>query len=160
MEINKEKYVLTKECIGSSGLQLTKYYDFILALKDPEFLIYLEEKISWYTPCNLIGIELFGVMAVSYLKGCHGPENFYLFPNYLIPLFILKKRDHGLKSQLYGEINTALDTFLLDDVITTGKTIEYALDVLNTHHIIPKYIFCIKNRNNLLKINEIKIIEI
>lgn len=151
--IDKEKFALNGKFTSSAGKTLEKYYDFIQAFFDEDFLCYIEDCFIELTPCNLIGIELFGALLTSYLTGIIKESVFN-------PLFILKKREHGARKELYNRVKPKWKTYLIDDVITSTKTLKYALDILEQNKIWPDKIICIKNRSAFTKLRGIKIIEI
>jgi len=151
--IDKEKFALNGKFTSSAGKPLDKYYDFIQALDDDEFMCYIENYFLDLTPCNLIGIELFGALVTTYLSGIIKETVFN-------PLRLLKKREHGARKELYGKIRPRWKILLIDDVITSTKTLLYALDILERNKIWPDRIICIKNRSAFTKLRGIKIIEI
>ena len=154
MELNKEKYLTEGECISSAGVKLNSYYDFLKALTDKYFLGYAERKIKEFVRCNLVGIETFGTLLLIYIV-----ERCPTF--YINPIYLYKKRTHGAKKQLYySEYRVELPTYLLDDVITTGSTIKYALDVLKRENIIPTKVLCFKNRSPYPSVEGLEIIEL
>lgn len=137
--IDKEKYRTDGEFIGSSGIKLNKYYDFMRMFdgssnrtdqhNDLNQLFYEIDEIyqitNTWTRLNLIGMETFGAIATAWGR------------NYAInPMFLLKPREHGNRKRLYGTLNKDNPVFLLDDVITTGGTIYEAIDYLLLHEDI------------------------
>jgi len=159
IDMDKKKFFTKGEFIGHSMGFLNGYYDFIKGMINEDFLDSLRLKIESYFPINLFGIELFGALFVMYLKGRCKWKSIEFFNG----LLFLKRREKGGRERIYGEIKE-YDTYLIDDVITKGDTIRDALNVLEKVKIIPKGIFCMKNRGNLRKFkmgsSEIPIIEL
>lgn len=151
--IDKEKYKTVGEFIGSSGTRLEEYYDFMKMFDgtNEKDLDYLTHNIYEYREeyPNIIGMETFGSIFVSwawYNGGFH-------------PLYLLKPRSHGNRERLYGKISKNFETtYLLDDVVTTGKTIKEAIEYLSGICIKVDRVIALKSR--LKEICGIKIDEI
>lgn len=147
--MNIEHYKTLGKFIGTSGIKLTEYYDFMGIFEISSDLRDVLKYMETYLPANVIGIELFGAMIVSALTGkLHRPL--------MRSLYFLKERTHGNRKRLYGNINIDLPTIIIDDMITRGGTVKEVIEYLKIHHDIKvDKIIVIKSR--LEEINGIKI---
>jgi orotate phosphoribosyltransferase len=155
-----EKYAKTGDFESHGGLILAKYYDCVKLFFDDslfptKFIEDLITRINYIEkPINLIGIETFGMNLTIFLMG-HLSGLTTSWKRYINHLFFLKERKN--RDRLYGEIIPNRRTFLLDDIITTGKTILDALEFLGLREIRIDGIICIKNRSNYKYLDNIPI---
>jgi hypothetical protein len=158
--IDKKKYLdETWRGEGSSGGELVGYFDFVKLMVNFKDLNEITHHVfETYAPCNLIGVELFGALFTAYL---HGNKQFKTI-NFVNPLYILKKREHGAKKRFYGRIDDQYPIYIFDDVITNGNTLDDAILYLNEIQSIKdiQAILCLKNRSELGEIRKVKIIEL
>jgi len=152
----KNKYYESIKVKSTGGKELNGYWDFIKLFENSNLqdIIFLySENIDVFYKTNVIGIELFGLLF----------NQLFRYTTYLNPLFFLKKRNHGNRKRLYGKFNNSYSVVLLDDVITTGKTINNAimdLGYLLKNFDLVDLILCVKNNSNLKSIKNIEIVEL
>ncbi len=118
----------------SSGKQSNYYLDLRKVLMIPEGAFAVGEAIAWAT--HKLDFDSVGGMETAAIPIISAVLNyFYLFPesnNYKkITGFWVKKnpKDHGTKSQIEGIIKGRV--LLVDDVITTGESINKAKEIVN-----------------------------
>jgi orotate phosphoribosyltransferase len=124
IKIDGEKFLIKGDFKGTSGENLKGYYDFT-----PVFInayLYTKIKIAFtkLIPCNIIGIATNGALLLAFLTGYFGHQR-------VNPIFIFPKRtENDAKKQYYGELNLNFPIILLDDVITTLKTLRITQEIL------------------------------
>ena len=148
---------------SKSGLILSTYYDCIKLFFDKK--MFPTQFIESFTnavnvvkkPINLIGIETMGRDLVIFLIGFYSGMT-KQWRDYINHLFFMKERKN--RDRLYGKIEIGWDTFIIDDIITTGSTISSVLDYLDNNEIKVNGIICLKNNSDKLDINNIPIYDL
>jgi orotate phosphoribosyltransferase len=60
-----------------------------------------------------------------------------------------KKKDHGMLQTFDGLIKQGDNVLIVDDVVTTGESIQRTIDFCNFHKLNPVAVFTIVNRENV-----------
>lgn len=142
-----------------SGVASTVYIDFRKLVSYTQLYSYLE------TLTDLIFPELFTDTNIKLMPIPIGgiPFGSYLSYSKKIPYVIVrdKIKNHGTGKILEGNIDIINDKFIIiEDVITSGKSILETLETISRNDysfLNYKAIFCICNRNNIEKINDLPI---
>ena len=155
--INKESYLHKGVFELSSGKISDEYWNFRPMLTHINAMWPLALEIEKnYKYANLIGVEFFGAMLVSFLHG-------FLNRKYTNPLFWRKEKDKT-GQQLYGELDLQKPIYIVDDVITTGKSINPLIELFLFTYLDPKImaqkILVLKNRTGSGDFRGIEIVEI
>lgn len=135
-----------------NGTQSNIYMDLRQLVNYPQFFKYLTKLLFMQYPqlletfqtnslCKLIPIPLGGL-----------PFGFHLAAQEGVPLLMIrdKSKDHGLKRMIEGVIEPGDEYYIIEDVITSGKSINDALDIISPHlESTYKTIICICNRSGM-----------
>jgi orotate phosphoribosyltransferase len=147
----------------SSGLRTDTYYDFRPLLLDDEDMeklieIYFEslwsglDERDYDNRVYIIGLEFWGAVFTIKLPRWDVWGSF-------IPIILRKKKSHGIGQRLY--INEKIDKrrpiVLIDDVLTSGKSVSEAIDFLKHKKIQVDKVLVLLNRGKLKTINGIPV---
>src|SRR5918911_3121652 len=162
MEIIQENAIIFQDVQLFSKIKSQYYYDIkrISLQKEGAHLLaeLLLSEIYKYGPKSIGGMEMGAVALVTavvfkstmdgkYSKGLNG-------------FFIRKEaKSYGLQKRIEG--NMIPPVVILDDVITSGKSVMNSIEAVNNEGITPKGVVCVidreeADRSNLLKQNNIK----
>jgi orotate phosphoribosyltransferase len=162
MEVIREKAIVFQDVELFSKVKSPYYYDIkriALQKEGAHLLSYLLlTEISKYGVRSVGGMEMGAVALVTavvykstddgkYSKGLDG-------------FFIRKEvKGHGLRNKIEG--NMIPPVVIIDDVITSGKSVMDSIEAVNAEGITPKGVVCVIDREeedtpNLLKQNNIK----
>jgi orotate phosphoribosyltransferase len=162
MEIIQENAIVFQDVQLFSKLKSQYYYDIkrISLQKEGAHLLaeLLLTEIYKYGPKSVGGMEMGAVALVTavvfkstmdgkYEKGLNG-------------FFIRKEaKGYGLQKRIEG--NMVSPVVIVDDVITSGKSVMDSIEAVNAERITPKGVVCVIDREeagtpNLLKQNNIK----
>ena len=160
-EIIKERVIVIKDVTLSSNRKSKFYYDIKTIVNEPEGAALIGElmldRILKVEPKTLSvgGLES-GAIAISssIVCSCH----YSSLPNSLSGFFVRKSfKTYGLEKMIEGIVNEPVA--VVDDVITTGKSVLDAVSALRNHGISNIHIFCVIDRQaeeNLLEHNNIQ----
>lgn len=160
-EIIRERGIVIKDVTLSSNKKSKFYYDIKSIANEPEGAGLIGElllaQISKVNPkiMSVGGLES-GAIAISTAIVC---ACYYLsLPNRISGFFVRKSfKTYGLEKMIEGIVNEPVA--VVDDVITTGKSVLDAVSALRNHGISNIHIFCVIDRQaeeNLLEHNNIQ----
>ncbi|HJR85498.1 MAG TPA: hypothetical protein VJ772_09070 [Nitrososphaeraceae archaeon] len=160
-EIIKERGIVIKDVTLSSNRKSKFYYDIKTIVNEPEGAALIGElmldRILNVEPKTMSvgGLES-GAIAISssIVCSCH----FLRLPNSVSGFFVRKSvKTYGLEKMIEGIVKDPVA--IVDDVVTTGKSVLDAVSALRKQGLYNINIFCIIDRqveNNLLEQNNIK----
>lgn len=160
-EIIKERGIVIKDVTLSSNRKSKFYYDIKTIVNEPEGAALIGElmldRILNVEPKTMSvgGLES-GAIAISssIVCSCH----FLRLPNSVSGFFVRKSvKTYGLEKMIEGIVKDPVA--VVDDVVTTGKSVLDAVSALRKQGLYNINIFCIIDRqveNNLLEQNNIK----
>jgi len=138
--------ILNQECILKSGIKSDYYIDIKRTISIPSLyktiindLIWQIKMIPNLSNYCIIGVPYSGIPFASVIAYQLG-----------IPLLLLRseKKTYGTKKLIEGESENK-NIILIEDVITTGKSIIETINSLNNCDYKVKYVFTIFNRGNV-----------
>lgn len=142
----KEKYLEIGDFTLSSGRKSEYYFDIKSLMLDP-----LGARLVGTAMRNLIpkhlqaqerlylgGLEL-GAALLAPIMSLQGFQTFVIRK---------KAKEYGLGGRIIGDLNWNGHVILMDDVITSGKSIQECMDYLKGALINPIYIICIIDRSD------------
>ena len=142
----EEKYLERGDFTLSSGKKSRFYFDIKSLMLDPlgarlvgsamENLI--PEHLRIQQRLYLGGLEL-GAALLAPIMSMRG---FYTF------VIRKKAKEYGLGGRLIGDVELGSNVILIDDVITSGKSIQECKNYLSSALIHPIYIMCIIDRSD------------
>lgn len=127
-DIISELYNINAIKIGNftlkNGEKSKYYFNLRNIISYPKILSHIGDEIYKHIPknCNMIcGVPYGGIPLATYIS-----------TKYSIPLILLRKevKTHGLKNQIDGNIESNNKCFVLEDTITTGKSLSDAIKIL------------------------------
>lgn len=160
-EIIKERGIVIKDVTLSSNRKSKFYYDIKTIVNEPEGAALIGElmldRILKVEPKTLSvgGLES-GAIAISssIVCSCH----YSSLPNSLSGFFVRKSvKTYGLEKMIEGIVKEPVA--VVDDVVTTGKSVLDAVSALRNQGLYNVNIFCVIDRqveNNLLDQNNVK----
>lgn len=160
-EIIKERGIVIKDVTLSSNRKSKFYYDIKTIVNEPEGAALIGElmldRILKVEPKTLSvgGLES-GAIAISssIVCSCH----YSSLPNSLSGFFVRKRvKTYGLEKMIEGIVKEPVA--VVDDVVTTGKSVLDAVSALRNQALYNVNIFCVIDRqveNNLLDQNNVK----
>lgn len=160
-EIIKERGIVIKDVTLSSNRKSKFYYDIKTIVNEPEGAALIGElmldRILKVEPKTLSvgGLES-GAIAISssIVCSCH----YSSLPNSLSGFFVRKSvKTYGLEKMIEGIVKEPVA--VVDDVVTTGKSVLDAVSALRNQALYNVNIFCVIDRqveNNLLDQNNVK----
>lgn len=160
-EIIKERGIVIKDVTLSSNRKSKFYYDIKTIVNEPEGAALIGElmldRILKVEPKTLSvgGLES-GAIAISssIVCSCH----YSSLPNSLSGFFVRKSvKTYGLEKMIEGIVKEPVA--VVDDVVTTGKSVLDAVSALRNKGLYNINIFCVIDRQvekNLLDQNDIK----
>lgn len=155
-EIIKERGIVIKDVTLSSNRKSKFYYDIKSIVNEPEGAALIGElmlaQISRIDPkiMSVGGLES-GAIAISTAIVC---ACYHLkLPNTISGFFVRKNiKTYGLEKMIEGIVKDPVA--VVDDVITTGKSVLDAISALQKHGVSNIHIFCVIDREaeeNLLE---------
>lgn len=160
-EIIKERGIVIKDVTLSSNRKSKFYYDIKTIVNEPEGAALIGElmldRIMKVEPKTLSvgGLES-GAIAISssIVCSCH----YSSLPNRVSGFFVRKSvKTYGLEKMIEGIVKEPVA--VVDDVVTTGKSVLDAVSALRNQALYNVNIFCVIDRqveNNLLDQNNVK----
>ena len=147
------KWLYKGEFKLSSGFKKDTYLDLKEALEDFEFKKRLYDYLGSVGKGNYVGVSAFGAQVVRFIDGVLTRNTLYGLKNIpnqqFFPIYWYKKKPHGRQKQVYYErINRDFKTYIIDDVMTTGDTLERCMKSLREEIspvLVPDKIFVIKS---------------
>jgi orotate phosphoribosyltransferase len=160
-EIIKERGIVIKDVTLASNRKSKFYYDIKSIVNEPEGSALIGElllaQISMVDPkiMSVGGLES-GAIAISTAIVC---SCYYLRqPNRISGFFVRKSvKKYGLEKMIEGIVKNPVA--VVDDVITTGKSVLDAVSALRNHGVSNIHIFCVIDRQadeNLLEHNNLQ----
>ena len=160
-EIIIEKGIVIKDVTLSSNRKSKFYYDIKSIVNEPEGAALIGElmlaQISMIDPkiMSVGGLES-GAIAISTAIVC---SCYHLrLPNRISGFFVRKNvKTYGLEKMIEGIVRDPVA--VVDDVITTGKSVLDAVSALRKHGVSNMHIFCVIDREveeNLLDHNNLR----
>lgn len=142
----KEKYLEEGNFILSSGRQSDYYFDIKSLMLDPlgarmvgtAMRNLIPERLQNQERLYLGGLEL----GAALLAPIMSMQGFYTF------VIRKKAKEYGLGGRIIGNLAWDAHVILIDDVITSGKSIKECKDYLATALINPIYTICIIDRSD------------
>lgn len=116
---------IQKGCFQLKSGEISKYYfDMKQLISYPELLKQIGDEMYniLYKECDLLcGVPIGGLPVCSYLS-----------IHYQIPMIIVRdeQKDYGSKKQIEGKYNEKNKCVIVEDVITTGGSVQKVIDVL------------------------------
>mgnify|MGYP001560667177 CR=1 FL=1 len=149
--IIKTKSLQYGEFTLSSGLLSSYYIDLKKTTLDPEGLAVITQtifnKILEHCLLNIVdsigGMDLGALPIVSALMLKSYNKQFSLRG------FVIRKsqKNYGTKNRIEGNLRHADHVILIEDVVTTGKSILEAVDILQNEHCVIGKIIAVVDRN-------------
>lgn len=160
-QIVRERGIVIKDVTLSSNRKSKFYYDIKSIVNEPEGAALIGElllaQISKVNPkiMSVGGLES-GAIAISTAIVC---SCYHLrLPNRISGFFVRKSvKTHGLEKMIEGIVKDPVA--VVDDVITTGKSVLDAVSALRNHGVSNINIFCVIDRQveeNLLEHNNLQ----
>ena len=142
----KEKYLEEGNFILSSGRQSDYYFDIKSLMLDPlgarlvgsAMRDLIPERLQTLENLCLGGLEL----GAALLAPIMSMQGFYTF------VIRKKAKEYGLGGRIMGNLQLGNNVILIDDVITSGKSIQECKDYLSMALIYPIYTICIIDRSD------------
>ena len=160
-EIIRERGIVIKDVTLSSNTKTKFYYDIKSIVNEPEGAALIGEllldQISKVNPkiMSVGGLES-GAIAISTAIVC---SSYHLrLPNRISGFFVRKSvKTYGLEKMIEGIVEDPVA--VVDDVITTGKSVLDAVSAIQNHGVSNINIFCVVDRQaeeNLLEHNNLQ----
>lgn len=141
------------EFVLKSGEKSNYYFDMRVIMSYPNIYAMLLEYANQTYPEIFSDIDI--VLGIEFgglpLANC-------ISQTMSVPQILVRKetKQHGLQKQIEGNYNQNSKVLLVEDVITTGMSVQEKLDQIGTQLIASK-ILVILNRNNIESIQNIKV---
>ena len=148
--LHKHNCIYNKVVRLKSGVSSNIYYDLKKAAGIPEIFCFVVDELKKIIPdnsniaCVATGAISYGA-AVAYLT----KSNFA----YVRPV----AKDYGTKRMIEGKLNNKKPVYLIEDVCTTGSSIDAAANILSQHGYNNIVKICILNRDPKRNLNVISI---
>lgn len=150
------KLQLQNTCISygiftlSSGKESTYYIDCRKGFGDPItyrlIKILMMEEVVKCEPIHQVGGPAVGAVTLVGMAVQDGYNGFYVRR---------EPKTHGTGNQIEGIFDREAPTVLVDEIITTGGSIRFVMDLINKENV--KALVCIVNRSGLDNIDGIPI---
>src|SRR5918996_1147838 len=148
MEIIKKEGIVTREVLLSSGKKTSYYYDIKRVAGDPKALMLMSKLMideiimpNFQDVRSVGGLELGSISLSTAIIMTH-PHRKRGF----LSSFIVRKnpKEHGLEKKIEGKLQEPI--LIVDDVITSGRSIQYAIDAIRKENFNVEGVVCVLDR--------------
>lgn len=148
MEIIKKEGIVTREVLLSSGKKTSYYYDIKRVAGDPKALMLMSKLLiyeiimpNFQDVRSVGGLELGSISLSTAIIMTH-PHRKRGF----LSSFIVRKnpKEHGLEKKIEGKLQEPI--LIVDDVITSGRSIQDAIDAIRKENFNVEGVICVLDR--------------
>jgi orotate phosphoribosyltransferase len=148
MEIIKKEGIVTREVLLSSGKKTSYYYDIKRVAGDPKALMLMSKLMideiimpNFQDVRSVGGLELGSISLSTAIIMTH-PHRKRGF----LSSFIVRKnpKEHGLEKKIEGKLQEPI--LIVDDVITSGRSIQDAIDAIRKENFNVEGVICVLDR--------------